>query len=144
MMKLLLTAVAIFISGQTIIAQSSSADEQAIRKVLDAQIVSWNNGDLEKFMETYWNDDSLMFIGKNGITYGYNNTLANYKKKYPGKEAMGKLIFHILKVDKLSDEYYFVVGQWTLKRKSDEPGGHYTLLFRKINNKWLIVADHSS
>jgi hypothetical protein len=37
-----------------------------------------------------------MFIGKSGITYGWQKTLDNYKKGYPDKEAMGKLHFTLL------------------------------------------------
>jgi hypothetical protein len=44
----------------------------------------------------------------------------------------------------LSDEYYFVVGKWFLQRSIGNIGGHYNLLFRKINGKWVIIADHSS
>ena len=38
------------------------------------------NGNLEEFMSFYWKSDSLMFIGKNGIQYGWQKTLDNYKK----------------------------------------------------------------
>ena len=46
----------------------------------------------EKFMKGYWENDSLMFIGKSGVTYGYKNTLNNYKKNYPTTADMGKLL----------------------------------------------------
>ena len=85
-----------------------------------------------------------MFIGKNGITYGYQNTLNNYKKNYSNTDKMGKLFFDILQVKKLSDEHYFIVGKWFLKRNAGDAGGHYTLVFRKIKGRWLIVSDHSS
>ncbi|WP_205513465.1 YybH family protein [Longitalea arenae] len=119
-------------------------DEQAIRKILGDQITAWNNGNLEVFMKGYWNSDSLMFIGKSGVTYGYQNTLMNYKKNYGNADAMGTLSFDLVKVQRLSPEYYFVVGKWQLKRTIGDAGGHYTLLFRKINGAWVIIADHSS
>jgi ketosteroid isomerase-like protein len=95
-------------------------------------------------MVGYWNDDSLMFIGKSGVTYGYNNTLNNYKKGYSDTAQMGKLVFDILQVKRISVDHYFVVGKWFLKRSVGDIGGHYTLLFRKIKGRWVIVADHSS
>lgn len=55
-------------------------DEKAIRNILQQQTVAWNKGDIDSFMKGYRNSDSLMFIGKNGVTYGYTNTLQNYKK----------------------------------------------------------------
>ena len=85
-----------------------------------------------------------MFIGKSGITYGFTNTLNNYKKNYSDTTQMGKLAFDLVKVQRISPEYYFVVGKWHLKRSIGDLSGHYTLLFRKINGEWVIVADHSS
>jgi len=119
-------------------------DEKAILKLLDNQTAAWNRGDPEAFMNGYWESDSLMFIGKNGVTYGWTNTLNNYKKGYPDTTAMGKLDFTIIKVKRLSKEYYHVVGKWHLKRSIGDLGGHFTLLFRKITGRWVIISDHSS
>lgn len=121
-----------------------SKDEPAIRKVLEQQSAAWNRGDIDAYMTGYWNNDSLVFIGKNGPTYGYNATLQRYKSSYPDAEKMGKLNFTILQVKELSKDYYFVLGKWELKRSMGDLSGHFTLLFRHIAGQWLIVADHSS
>ena len=124
---------------------AQQTDEQQILKLLEKQAQSWNCGDLKGFMKGYWQNDSLMFIGKNGVTYGYEQTLANYRKNYPDMDDMGELNFTFVKLQPLGTDAYFVVGKWYLKReKKGDVGGHFTLLFRKINNEWVIVADHSS
>ena len=123
---------------------SQDKDSQAIRKILATQTNAWNNGEIDEFMHGYWDNDSLKFIGKSGVTYGYKQTLANYKKNYNDTAKMGKLSFGILEVKRLSPEYYFVVGKWFLKRSIGDIGGTYTLLFRKINGRWVIVVDHTS
>jgi ketosteroid isomerase-like protein len=123
---------------------AQSKDETAIRKILEDQTNAWNRGDIDNFMKGYWENDSLMFIGKSGVTYGWTNTLNNYKKGYPDTAAMGKLIFNLLQVKKLSKEYYHITGKWFLKHSIGDVGGHYTLLLRKINGRWVIVSDHSS
>ena len=125
-------------------AQTKTGDEQTIRAALEEQRIAWNSGDINRFMGTYWQSDSLMFVGKSGVTYGWKNTLDNYKKGYPDTASMGKLDFDILEVKRLSENYFFVVGKWHLTRSIGNVGGHFTLLFRKIKNKWVIVADHSS
>ena len=125
-------------------AFSQPADEKEVRKVLSAQNEAWNRGDVEAFMVGYWENDSLMFIGSSGITFGYKNILADYKKRYPDTAAMGKLFFDLIEVKKLSNEYHYVTGKWHLKRSIGDAGGHFTLVFRKINDKWVIVSDHSS
>lgn len=133
-----------FLCFVTLRSSAQSNGREQILSILREQTEAWNKGDIEGFMKGYWKNDSLMFIGKNGITYGYENTLANYKKSYPDAEKMGKLFFDLKQVKQLSDTYYFVVGQWMLKRTVGDLSGHYTLLFRKIDGKWRIIADHSS
>jgi ketosteroid isomerase-like protein len=140
-MKLLLTLFSL-LTLSSLSAQTK--DEQTIRSILADQTVQWNKGDIDAFMKGYWNNDSLLFVGKNGPTYGYQKTLSNYKKSYPDAAAMGKLSFELLKVQQLSPDCYFVLGKWALTRSIGNVGGAYTLIFRKINNQWVIVSDHSS
>ena len=118
--------------------------ESSIRQMLTEQTKSWNSGDLESFMQPYWKSDSLMFVGKSGVVWGWQPTLDNYKKGYPNRDAMGQLSFDILVVKKLSPEYYHVTGKWMLKRTIGDVSGHYTLLVRRIKGEWKIVYDHSS
>ena len=126
------------------VISAQSKQEKKIRELLAIQTDSWNRGDIEGFMQTYWKNDSLMFIGKNGVKWGWQETLNNYKKSYPDTVAMGKLSFDIIKIEKLSGKYYYVVGKWMLKRSIGDLSGHYNLLLKKINGAWKIVADHSS
>ena len=140
--KLLLSAVLLCLLASVVNAQS--AEETSIRRVLAAQTYSWNKGDIPNFMNTYWKSDSLMFIGKSGITYGWQKTMDNSKKNYPGTATMGKLDFKLLEIKRIAADYFFVVGKWHLARSIGDIGGFFTLLLRKIKNQWLIVADHSS
>ena len=139
-MKKCLIVIAVLCSLSTM----AQTDEAAIRNILTTQTGAWNRGDLKGFMQTYWHSDSLLFIGKNGVTRGWQKTLDNYKKSYPDKAAMGTLVFDIIQVKKLSETYYHVTGKWTLQRAADAPSGHYTLLLQKINGQWKIISDHSS
>ncbi len=142
MQRLLIIVLSLFLSAQVVNAQSK--DELSIRTILAAQTSEWNKGNLDSFMKGYWESDSLMFIGKSGITYGWQKALDNYKKGYPDTAAMGKLNFELITIKRLSKDYFFVVGKWHLTRSIGNIGGAYTLLFRKIKNQWVIVTDHSS
>ena len=141
-MRILLLILISILWNSTGFTQDRNA--RAILDLLDTQTAAWNKGDLQGFMKGYWENDSLRFIGKSGITYGWSNTLAKYKRGYPDTAAMGKLNFTILVVKKLSPRYYEVVGKWYLKRSIGDASGHYTLLLRKIKGSWEIVSDHSS
>lgn len=140
-MKKAALIVSLFVSA-SVFCQSD--DEAEVRKILSTQNAAWNRGNVDAFMVGYWENDSLMFVGSSGITYGYKNTLANYKKRYPDTAAMGKLTFNLIQVKRLSPEYYYVTGKWHLQRSIGDVGGHFTLVFRKINGNWVIISDHSS
>lgn len=120
------------------------SDETAIRALLAAQTKAWNNGDIVNFMEGYLPSDSLLFVGKSGPTYGYNNTLNNYKKGYPDTAAMGKLTFTLLSLSPIQKKHYRVLGKWELKRIKGDLSGYFTLLLEKIKGKWFVIQDHSS
>jgi hypothetical protein len=141
-MKSLLLSLAFLLSSTSLFAQKT--DEDRILLILSQQVDEWNRGSLEGYMKGYWQHDSLKFIGKNGLTYGYNRTLANYKKSYPDKEAMGTLMSTIHHLIRTGPDAFFVIGQWALERKAGELTGYYTLLLERINGEWVIVADHSS
>ena len=144
-MKIFLAAVLALLIQISALAQAKEKNEDVlIRKLLHTQTLAWNRGDIEGFMQTYWKNDSLMFIGKTGVKWGWDETLSNYKKGYPDTTAMGQLSFDIIQIKRLSVMYYSVVGKWMLKRTIGDLNGHYTLLLRKIKGRWVIVADHSS
>lgn len=141
-MKKVTLFISMLIFSAAVLAQSK--DKTAILKVLTEQDAAWNRGDLTGFMQGYWKSDSLMFIGKSGITYGWQKTLDNYKKGYPDTTAMGKLNFEYIEIKRLSVNYFFVVGKWHLTRTIGNLDGAFTLLMRKIKGSWVIVKDHSS
>jgi len=125
-----------------LIAQEN--DKNLILRLLEDQRQAWNRGELKEFMMGYIKSDSLLFVGKNGPKYGWDNTLNNYKKSYPDQKAMGFLSFNIQEVKLIASDHAFVLGAWHLKREKDEPKGFFTLLLRKIRGEWKVIADHSS
>lgn len=140
------TAGVILFFSNSVFAQVAldSKAEKTLSEIMKAQEFYWNKGDIERFMEGYWNNAELVFVGKSGPTYGYQNTLENYKKGYPNKDSMGQLHFDILHTQQWDENTIQLIGKFTLTRKNDQPTGFFTLLFRKINDTWKIVSDHSS
>lgn len=128
----------------TMYVSAQDGDKILILKLLEDQRQAWNKGDISEYMQGYLKSDSLVFIGKMGPQYGWANTLANYKKSYPDQKAMGFLSFDIKEVRLISADHAFVLGAWHLKREKDEPKGFFSLILKKINSQWKIIADHSS
>ena len=124
-------------------AQSETQDKQAIREVMKMQREAWSNNDLEGFMQGSWKSDSLKFYGGNGMTYGWEQTLANYKKGYPTKEHSGTLTFKLNDITKIDEGSYWVMGEFLMKRTVGDANGIFMIIFKKIDGEWKIVADMS-
>lgn len=142
MMRILILLVCLICQVSGLFAQTTDAEK--IAKALYQSADDWNKGDLEEYMNAYHKSDSLLFVGSKGLTFGWEQTLKNYKKSYPDTEAMGKLEFIIHKLEVLSPDSAFLLGGWKLTRKKGDLSGAFTLLWKKIEGKWVIVIDHSS
>tara|TARA_Y100000385_G_scaffold203354_1_gene210683 strand:- start:271 stop:720 length:450 start_codon:yes stop_codon:yes gene_type:complete len=117
-----------------------------INNLMQQQENSWNNGNIDDFMNIYWKNDSLVFIGKSGINYGWDKTITNYKNSYKTKEHMGTLKFKNIICNPINDSSHIVTGKWSLKR-NDSIGninGFYSLLWTKKPDGWKITYDHTS
>ena len=113
-----------------------------IKKILDTQKKYWNNGDIDGFMQGYWNSEKLIFTSLNHQpVYGWENTLERYKNSYPTKYSMGEFRFEILDIEITSKKTAIVNGKWELIRTNDHPNGLFWLDFEKIDENWLITKD---
>ncbi len=123
---------------------NEEADKTYILESMQQSQDYWNTGDLDGFMHNYWQSDSLKFIGKTGITYGWQASLDRYNRSYPNKDSQGTLTFNFIHLEAIDKDHYHQVGQYTLHRKTDTLSGHFTLLWKRIDGNLVIVIDHSS
>lgn len=122
-----------------------SQKKSEILAVLQRQEQFWNAGDINNFMEDYWKSEELKFIGKAGVVKGWQATKDRYFKSYPDRATMGILNFGIQEIDFMSRKSAWVLGKWRLKRpEKGDIGGYFTLIFKKIDGKWVVVSDHTS
>jgi beta-aspartyl-peptidase (threonine type) len=119
--------------------------KKEIVRVLNGQVLAWNKGDLEGFMQGYWKSPDLTFFSGKEITKGWQATLERYRKRYQaeGKE-MGKLTFSDLEIEVVGPDSAFVRGRWKVVTSKETLGGLFTLLFKKRPEGWRIVHDHTS
>ena len=119
---------------------------EEINELMYEQEESWNKGNIEDFMKKYWKNDSLIFVGKSGINYGWNKTTSNYKRAYPSRNSMGLLHFNNIKCLPINDTTHIISGQWNISRldSSKNIGGYYSLMWIKKEDGWRIVYDHTS
>ena len=124
----------------------SSASAQAIRAVLDQQVVDWNRGDLNAFATGYKNSPDILFIGSR-MNRGYAQMLDGYRKAYPTREKMGVLSFAELEVQPLDENFATVTGHFHLERTAAVGGnadGFFLLVMEKTPDGWKIVRDDTT
>ena len=142
-MKTLLQISAFLLISHLGFAQNN--ERKLVLEMLAHQTKNWNDGNIPAFMEDYEKSDSLMFIGKSGVVYGWKATLEKYKKNYPDKATMGTLKFDILKTDFTGKNACWILGKFHLTRPEvGDANGIFTLLLKKKSGNWQIVADHTT
>ena len=126
------------------LAFAGESQTRMILSVLDRQAEAWNKGDIAGYMQGYWESDSLAFTSGGTVSRGWRATFNKYSTKYDSKEKMGTLTFTDIEVSILSDDAAWVLGKWRLVRLKDQPHGIFTLILKKLGNKWKVVHDHTS
>jgi uncharacterized protein (TIGR02246 family) len=121
----------------------NSTSAQAIRAVLDKQVVDWNRGDLDAFATGYKNSPDILFMGAQ-IAKGYDQMVQRYRTAYSTPEKMGKLTFTSLEVQPLDANFATVTGNFHLERTAVGGGnadGYFLLVMEKTTSGWKIVRD---
>jgi ketosteroid isomerase-like protein len=125
--------------------EARGSTKAAIAGVLDTQVEAWNRGDLKAFMEGYWKSSDLVFTSGGRVQRGWQTTLDRYRAAYGERtETMGRLMFTDLEVHELERESAWALGRWRLETDGELRGGVFSLVFRRIDGRWLIVHDHTT
>jgi len=120
------------------------AIREAVESVLRAQQEAWNRGDVDAFVEHYWHSDDVTFSSGGKTTRGWEETVRGYRERYPTRTEMGQLTFGNLEITPLGNAAALVLGEWRLERESEPLSGNFSLVFRKLDGRWVIVHDHTS
>jgi hypothetical protein len=121
----------------------STTVEASLRRLLDRQVEAWNRGDVDGFMEGYWNSAETSFSGTSGVTRGWQGLHDRYKRNYPDRAAMGRLTFGKVEVTPLCADAAMILGEWHLEREQKPVGGVFTLVAQKFPEGWRIIHDHT-
>jgi ketosteroid isomerase-like protein len=142
-----LLALIAFVMPSILFAQGAPpAEANAIRGVLDKQVVDWNRGDIESFATGYKNSPDILFMGSK-ISRGYDQMLNTYRRGYSTKEKMGTLSFANLEVQPLDQQFATVTGNFHLERTEAGGGnvdGYFLLVVEKTPAGWKIVRDSTT
>jgi L-asparaginase / beta-aspartyl-peptidase len=121
-------------------------DRQEILGVISAQAAAWNRGDLDEFLTGYHRSDRTVFAGGDAVHRGFDAMAKRYRETYSSKAKMGRLTFARLAFEQLEGDRAVVTGSWELELEGSDkrPGGVFTLIWRRFEEGWKIVHDHTS
>jgi ketosteroid isomerase-like protein len=124
----------------------SEATVREVRAVLDRQVADWNKGDLDGFLDGYWNSPKVVFMSGGQRFDGYEAMRDRYHRRYQAEgKAMGHLAFSELEVEPLGPESAMARGRFRLTMPDGtKPTGLFTVIFRKFPAGWKIIHDHTS
>ncbi len=117
--------------------------ENEIQAILDQQKISWNDENIEGFMEYYWNSEKFTFQSASKRLHGWDALHSRYKEKYSA-EKWGMLDFTDIEIKVLSNDIAYVLGRWKLTYKDSSEEGLFTILLLRMPEGWRIIHDHSS
>ena len=138
----LLIGTGLAISGCA--ASSGTADEAALRRLLQESADAFNAGDLRGHLASY--HESVTFMTKNGPRPGVAPIEQAFRERYfkDGKPKQ-QLRFEQESIRFLSDDVALVTGRYLLSG-GDEPeqSGWFTTVWTRTLKGWRVVHDHSS
>ena len=139
------TATACALRSGDVAGDARPSTRGAIAALLETQAAAWNRGDLDGFMQGYWESPDLVFTSGGRVQRGWRTTLDRYRAAYgTDTDTMGRLTFSELEVHELDRDSAWALGRWRLEMASGPRGGIFTLVLRRIDGRWRIVHDHTT
>ncbi|MGH1421125.1 MAG: YybH family protein [Hyphomonas sp.] len=141
---MLLPACAQSVKGPAPISSGQTAKQSEVGQIealLIAQDKAWNVGDIDAFMDGYWDSPELRFASGGTVTRGWDETNRRYHARYNTPEKMGRLTTSDYEIALMAPDVAVAHGRWRLDVANDAPSGLYTLILRKIDGQWKITSD---
>ena len=139
----LIAITALLIGCEKAGVEYEAAVREEIGSAMKEQVDSWNSGELAGFMKYYWRSDEMTFHGSKRRLQGWETLNSMYIETYSG-EQRGILEFSGLEINVISPRSAYVLGDWKVELPDTVKQGKFTLIWRKMDEGWRIVHDHSS
>jgi uncharacterized protein (TIGR02246 family) len=124
--------------------EQSSA--QQVYLLIMGQVAAWNSQNIEGFMAAYWRSPKLVYLDDGQQVYGWDQLYANYLNGFSDRSLMGYLEAQRVKVQMLEPDMAYVLLWWDMLmgRPRSKVVGTSTLVVRRLDNEWKIVASHTT
>ncbi len=145
----LLSLAACGASGPSITTDDTSSDAAAeIVAMLESSAASWNEGDLDGFLDDYMEGEETTFTGASGTTRGADEVRRRYLASYWSTgRPQHRLSFAGIEVRALGPDHALALGRYVLTEPDDgtvASEGIFSLVLTRTGHGWKIIHDHSS
>jgi uncharacterized protein (TIGR02246 family) len=149
---LMISAVGcVFVAGNTGNWDGNTTDSdrrEARREITQAMQESaraWTRGDLDDFMDSYEDSDSITFVTARGVVHGRDAIRDRYAPRFVPGAMHDALSFENIEIDLMAPDIANVIAYYRLTRgDSTTSYGPTTVVMRHRDGKWRIIHDHSS
>lgn len=146
---LLAALVATYIIPRTQNRNKELIDQTAITELhalIQLQAKTWNQGDLDAFMNLYYPSDSLIFITAKKNSLGWQQLYNSYQTQYWENADLRGVLSFTPNISLPLDDYgnlYLIQGAWEIEA-SRSKSGKFSLIFKRDKELgWRIIADHT-
>jgi len=135
----------ILLAVSTIPAQTRPDALADVKAALDAQVTAWNAGALDMAMSAYHDSPEMLWVNRGGIRKGFEPVRAAYRRDLGDRSRMGTYSYEPLHIERISRDCVYFVIKWKIELNGRTTmGGVSSLVWKRINRKWVIAAEHAS
>jgi len=135
----------ILLAVSSTLAQTKPDAIAEVKAALDAQVSGWNAGAPDKATSVYYDSPEMLWVNRTGIRKGYDLVRASYQRTPAERSRMGTYSYEPLHTDRLSRDCVFLVIRWKIESNGRTTmGGVTSMVWKRINKKWVIAAEHAS
>lgn len=139
----ILVLILFAVSGTS--AQTRTDPLADVKAALDAQVKAWNAGALERSASVYHDSPEMLWVNRTGIRKGNQLIQASFRRPQNSGPRQGLYSYEPLHITQLSPNCVYFVIRWNLETSGRRSvTGVTSLVWKRINKKWFIVAEHAS
>jgi ketosteroid isomerase-like protein len=142
---LFILGIILFVSMSTP-AQAKADPVAEVKATLDAQVTAWNVGAAENLNSVYYDSPEMLWVNRTGIRKGIAPVQASYRRASASNTPpAGVYSYEALHTERLSPTCVYFVIKWKYEQRGRNAlNGVTSMVWKKINKKWVIVAEHAS
>jgi len=145
------TTGCVFVAGNTGSWSANPTDAEQIQARSDisaemtASARAWTSGDLNGFMDSYENSNTITYVTPKGVVHGRDAIRDRYAPRFVPGAMHDALSFENVEIDLMAPDVANVIAFYRLTRgDSTTAYGPTTVVMRRRDGHWRIIHDHSS